>query len=64
MRCVNCNCLDVRWLRICAENRVFAPNISFVQKNSVVFSIDCWMFSESDGLLVATSICKQWYAEG
>ena len=59
MRRNDCKCLNVKWLHKCAENCVFAPNISFVQKNSVVFSIDCWMFFEFDGLLIACAICKQ-----
>ena len=29
-----------------AENRVFAPNISVVENNSVVLAIDCCVFSD------------------
>ena len=53
------NRLIVSALHKTPVNRVFAANISFVQKNSVVFSIDCWMFFEFDGLLIACAICKQ-----
>ena len=36
----------VRLLRIFRENRVFAPNILFVEQKRVVFTIVCCMFSE------------------
>ena len=29
-----------------AENRVFAPNISVMENNSVVLAIDCYAFSD------------------
>ena len=44
--CDECKCLGVRLLRICAENRVFWPNISVVEKKCVVLAIDCCLFSE------------------
>ena len=44
--CDGCKCLSVRWLRKRAENRVFRPNISVVEKKCVVLAIDCCLFSE------------------
>ena len=41
-----CNVLILRLLGKCAENRVFAPNISVVENNSVVLAIDCCVFSD------------------
>ena len=43
--CDGCKCLSVRWLRKRAENGVFRPNISVVEKKCVVLAIDCWLFS-------------------
>ena len=43
--CDGCKCLSVRELRKCAENGVFRPNISVVEKKCVVLAIDCWLFS-------------------
>ena len=40
MNC-ECNILMVSVLHRCAENGVFAPNISFVEKKCVDFAIDC-----------------------
>ena len=37
--------LSVRLLRKRAENGVFRPNISVVEKKCVVLAIDCWLFS-------------------
>ena len=45
MVCGECKYLCVRLLRIFAENRVFRPNISVVEKKCVVLAIDCWLFS-------------------
>ena len=39
------NALILSALGKCAENRVFAPNISVVENNSVVLAIDCWGIS-------------------
>ena len=39
--------LIVRRLCKCAENGVFAPNISALDNKCVVFNIDCWAFSVS-----------------
>ena len=44
--CDGCKCLSVRGLRKRAENRVFRPNISVVEKKCVVLAIDCCLFSE------------------
>ena len=44
--CNECKCLSVRGLRKRAENRVFRPNISVVEKKCVVLAIDCCLFSE------------------
>ena len=44
--CGGCKCLSVRGLRKRAENRVFRPNISVVEKKCVVLAIDCCLFSE------------------
>ena len=44
-RCFNHKWLKVRYLQKCAENRVFRPNISVVEKKCVVLAIDCWLFS-------------------
>ena len=38
------NMLTVRVLCKYAENGVFWPNISFVEKKRVVLTIDCWGF--------------------
>ena len=46
MRRNDCECLNVKWLHKHAENRVFAPNISVVENNSVVLAIDCCVFSD------------------
>ena len=43
--CDGCKCLSVRGLRKRAENGVFRPNISVVEKKCVVLAIDCWLFS-------------------
>ena len=43
--CDGCTCLSVRGLRKRAENGVFRPNISVVEKKCVVLAIDCWLFS-------------------
>ena len=40
MNC-ECNTLTVSALHRCAENGVFVPNISFVEKKCVDFAIDC-----------------------
>ena len=39
------NALILSVLGKCAEIRVFAPNISVVENNSVVLAIDCCVFS-------------------
>ena len=44
--CDECKRLSVRGLRKRAENRVFRPNISVVEKKCVVLAIDCCLFSE------------------
>ena len=43
--CDGCKCLSVSGLRKRAENGVFRPNISVVEKKCVVLAIDCWLFS-------------------
>ena len=43
--CDGYKCLSVRGLRKRAENGVFRPNISVVEKKCVVLAVDCCLFS-------------------
>ena len=42
--------LSVRLLRKRAENGVFRPNISIVEKKCVDSAIDCWLNSEAPSI--------------
>lgn len=46
--------LIIRWIRKCAENRVFEPNFSPVQKKCVDWCIDCCRFSACRQVAVAS----------